>query len=70
RELPEERSFTERNSLLVAGLIATAALRRTESRGAHWRADHPAADPTQASRSYVQPQRGPQIVLGKARQAA
>jgi len=70
RELPEERSFTARNLLLVARLITTAALRRTESRGAHWRADHPTPDPAQASRSYVQPQRGPQIVLGKARQAA
>jgi succinate dehydrogenase/fumarate reductase flavoprotein subunit len=28
----------------VARLVATAALHRTESRGAHYRADHPLAD--------------------------
>jgi succinate dehydrogenase/fumarate reductase flavoprotein subunit len=30
-----------RNMLLAAQLVATAALRRTESRGAHFRLDHP-----------------------------
>ena len=35
-------------------LIGAAALARTESRGGHWRADHPAADPTQATRTAWQ----------------
>jgi L-aspartate oxidase len=38
------------NLLLVARLAAAAAALRTESRGAHFRRDHPAADPRQARR--------------------
>jgi len=34
-----------RNLLLVARLVATAALTRTESRGGHYRSDHPEPDP-------------------------
>ena len=36
------------NPVLVAGLIAGAALRRTESRGGHLRSDFPDTDPDQA----------------------
>src|SRR5207244_3076447 len=36
------------NPALVAGLIASAALRRTESRGGHLRSDFPETDPNQA----------------------
>jgi L-aspartate oxidase len=43
------------NPVLVAGLIATAALRRTESRGAHLRRDHPETDATQARSSACPP---------------
>jgi L-aspartate oxidase len=43
------------NPVLVAGLIAGAALRRTESRGGHLRADHPETDPDQARSTTCAP---------------
>ena len=42
------RAQEDANLLLVAGLTVRAALARTESRGAHFRADAPAADPALA----------------------
>jgi L-aspartate oxidase len=44
-----------RNAVLVAGLVVDAALARRESRGAHFRTDHPDADPTAATRRTTQP---------------
>jgi L-aspartate oxidase len=38
-------AFEARNLVTVARLLTTAALARPESRGAHFRADHPLADP-------------------------
>jgi L-aspartate oxidase len=43
------------NPVLVAGLIAGAALRRTESRGGHLRSDFPATDPDQARSTTCPP---------------
>jgi len=42
-----------RSALLVARLVLSAGLARTESRGAHFRSDHPQADPAQATRRLV-----------------
>ncbi|MGY6553304.1 MAG: L-aspartate oxidase [Wenzhouxiangella sp.] len=42
-----------RNMCATAWLIATAALHRQESRGAHWRDDFPQSDPAQAQRSRL-----------------
>jgi len=42
-----------RNLLEVARLVASAALLREESRGAHWRSDHPAPDPSAARRTVA-----------------
>jgi aspartate oxidase len=43
------------NLVLVARLVATAALARTDSRGAHYRADHPLADPAGRCRILLTP---------------
>jgi L-aspartate oxidase len=53
----------ERNMLLAARLIARAALERTESRGGHWRADHPESDPQQQYRRFLRPTPAPRVVL-------
>ena len=42
-----------RNMAATALLIAASALARTESRGGHFRSDHPHADPAQARRSRI-----------------
>lgn len=47
-----------RNLLLVGRLVATAALARPESRGAHYRCDHPATDPRWRRRLALVPERG------------
>lgn len=52
-----------RGLLLVARLIAEAALERTESRGAHWRADYAEKDPRQQIRRFVSPDPVPLVPL-------
>jgi L-aspartate oxidase len=39
----------------VARMVVAAALRRSESRGGHYRADYPEPDSFQASRTLVEP---------------
>lgn len=46
-------SVQMRNRLVAAKLIAVAAIRRQESRGAHFRSDHPEPDPALARRSFL-----------------
>ncbi|MCW5695857.1 MAG: L-aspartate oxidase [Bauldia sp.] len=49
----QARGRRARNRLVAAKMIAAAALRRTESRGAHFRSDYPESDPQWAHRSYL-----------------
>ena len=42
----DDRAAAEVRNLLAVGLaVVTAGLARTESRGCHWRDDHPETDP-------------------------
>ena len=47
----------------VARLIAVGALARTESRGAHYRSDHPSPDREQEHRTLMAPEIAPQVRL-------
>jgi L-aspartate oxidase len=58
------RTVTGRNALELALLIILAALRRSESRGGHYRADYPDPDPTQTHRALVQPMAPDTVVVG------
>ena len=64
------RSPSENNLALAGLLIATAALNRKESRGAHWRSDYPETDSRLASRSFFVPQPMPTIELPQSTQCA
>ena len=45
-QMAQGTDYLLQNAIVVAQLIASAALRRTESRGGHYRADFPEKDPT------------------------
>jgi L-aspartate oxidase len=58
------RTIAGRNALELALLMILAALRRSESRGGHYRADYPDSDPAQAHRAMVQPMAPDAVVVG------
>ena len=49
----KNRSPRFRNMLTAARMIATAALKRTESRGGHYRSDYPKPDPAWRHRTFM-----------------
>jgi L-aspartate oxidase len=59
-----------RDALAVAGLVLEAALARTESRGAHFRADHPTSSPSQARRRLWTTEREETVALQVGEAAA
>ncbi len=50
-EVTDAKAAEDANLLLVARAVTASALRRTESRGGHFRADFPTTDPAQAVHS-------------------
>ena len=50
-----ERTVTGRNAADLALMMVMAALRRSESRGGHYRADYPDPDPMQEHRTLIDP---------------
>ncbi|MDY7100580.1 MAG: L-aspartate oxidase [Actinomycetota bacterium] len=50
---PDASGCDDRDVAVVAGLVLDAASARTESRGAHFRSDHPDAEPADARRRSI-----------------
>ena len=63
---PDDLGAEAANLALVARLVTTAALVRTESRGAHHRSDHPATDPAWARHIDVRVVDGEPVVWSHA----
>jgi L-aspartate oxidase len=51
------RTISGRVAVELSLMIVLAALRRSESRGGHYRADYPEPDPLQAHRTLIDPTR-------------
>ncbi len=49
------RTLAGRNAVDMALMMVMASLRRSESRGGHYRADYPEPDPMQAHRTLIDP---------------
>ena len=68
-DLARQDWFDLRGGLMTAESVALAALRRTESRGAHQREDHPDTDPSQARSQRVRLDPGGRLVCEWVRPA-
>jgi L-aspartate oxidase len=59
-----KRTIAGRDAANLGLMILMAALRRSESRGGHYRADYPDLDPTQEHRTLIDPGAVETIVVG------
>jgi len=59
------RTIAGRNAADLGLLIVMAALRRSESRGGHYRADYPDEDPMQAMRALIVPGAAETVRVGR-----
>lgn len=59
------RTIAGRNAADLALMIVLAALRRSESRGGHYRADYPEPDPMQEHRTLLDPGVAETVVVGR-----
>lgn len=59
-----KRTIAGSNGADLALMMVFAALRRSESRGGHYRADYPEADPTQEHRTLIDPGAAETVVVG------
>jgi L-aspartate oxidase len=59
------RTIAGRNAADLGLLMVMAALRRSESRGGHYRADYPDEDPMQAMRALVVPGAVDTVTVGR-----
>ena len=59
-----KRTIAGRDAANLGLMIVMAALRRSESRGGHYRADYPDLDPTQEHRTLIDPGAVETIVVG------
>lgn len=57
------RTIAGRNAFSLALMTVMAALRRTETRGGHYRADYPESDPMQESRALIEPRLPDTVVV-------
>lgn len=58
------RTIAGRVALELALMVVLAALRRSESRGGHYRADYPEPDPMQEHRTLIDPTRAEMVAVG------
>ena len=59
-----KRTIAGRNAFDLAQMVIMAALRRSESRGGHYRADYPEPDPMQEHRTLIDPGAAETVAVG------
>jgi L-aspartate oxidase len=60
-----KRTIAGRNAAELSLMMVMAALRRSESRGGHYRADYPEPDPMQEHRTLIDPGVAETVGIGR-----